>query len=111
MSREFIDAIELGKNLEAENAFKTAITTKIGDSLENKRKEISKSFVGKYEDQMYLGLSPKMRDAIDQIFKVMDSKPSEFLNTFDKTIKDVSKKFKVKEKDLMGYFEREMLSI
>jgi hypothetical protein len=51
MSREFIDAIELGKNLEAENAFKTAITTKIGDSLENKRKEISKNFVGKYEDQ------------------------------------------------------------
>ena len=59
----------------------------------------------------YKRLSPKMRDAIDQIFKVMDSKPSEFLNTFDKTIKDVSKKFKVKEKDLMGYFEREMLSI
>ncbi len=51
MSREFIDAIELGKNLEAENAFKAAITTKIGDSLENKRKEISKNFVGKYEDQ------------------------------------------------------------
>ena len=51
MSREFIDAIELGKNLEAENVFKTAITTKIGDSLENKRKEISKNFVGKYEDQ------------------------------------------------------------
>ena len=51
MSREFIDAIELGKNLEAENAFKTAITAKVGDSLENKRKEISKSFVGKYEDQ------------------------------------------------------------
>ena len=51
MSREFIDAVELGKNLEAENAFKTATTTKIGDSLENKRKEISKSFVGKYEDQ------------------------------------------------------------
>lgn len=59
----------------------------------------------------YKKLSPKMREAIDQIFKVMDSKPSEFLNTFDKTIKDVSKKFKVKEKDLMGYFEREMLSI
>ena len=59
----------------------------------------------------YHKLSPKMRDAVNQIFKVMDSKPSEFLNTFDKTIKDVSKKFKVKEKDLMGYFEREMLSI
>ncbi len=52
-----------------------------------------------------------MRDAVDQIFGIMDSKPSEFLNTFDKTIKDVSKKYKVREKDLMNYFEQEMLSI
>ena len=59
----------------------------------------------------YKKLSPKMKKAVDEIFKVMDAKPSDFLNTFDKTIKDVSKKFKVKEKDLMGYFEREMLSI
>jgi len=41
----------------------------------------------------------------------MDSKPSDFLNTFEKTIKDVSKKFKVSEKDLMNYFEKEMLAI
>jgi|TARA_B110000967_G_C18858347_1_gene548492 hypothetical protein len=83
---------------------------------------VSRNFEGVYntavfekdehrKSKEYKRLSPKMRDAIDQIFKVMDSKPSEFLNTFDKTIKDVSKKFKVKEKDLMGYFEREMLSI
>ncbi len=87
-----------------------------------KIKMISRNFEGVYntavfekdehrKSKEYKRLSPKMRDAIDQIFKVMDSKPSEFLNTFDKTIKDVSKKFKVKEKDLMGYFEREMLSI
>ena len=59
----------------------------------------------------YKKLSPKMRDAVDSIFKIMDSKPSDFLNTFEKTIKDVSKKFKVTEKDLMNYFEKEMLSI
>ena len=59
----------------------------------------------------YKKLSPKMKDAIDSIFKKMDSKPSEFLNTFEKTIKDVSKKFKVSEKDVMNYFEKEMLSI
>jgi len=41
----------------------------------------------------------------------MDSKPSDFLNSFEKTIKDVSKRFKVSEKDLMSYFEREMLNI
>jgi len=52
-----------------------------------------------------------MKGAVDQIFKKMDSKPSDFLNTFDKTIKDVSKSFKVREKELMNYFEKEMLSI
>ena len=59
----------------------------------------------------YKKLSPKMRDAVDEIFKKMDSKPSDFLNTFEKTIREVSKKFKVSEKELMNYFEKEMLSI
>jgi predicted solute-binding protein len=52
-----------------------------------------------------------MKDAVDQIFKIMDDKPSDFLNTFEKTIQNIAKKFKVPEKDLMKYFEREMLSI
>ena len=30
----------------------------------------------------YRKLSPKMRKAVDSIFKIMDSKPSDFLNTF-----------------------------
>ena len=30
----------------------------------------------------YKKLSPKMRSAVDGIFKVMDDKPSNFLNTF-----------------------------
>ena len=59
----------------------------------------------------YKKLSPKMKDAVDQIFKKMDSKPSDFLNSFEKTIKDVSKKHKVTEKELLDYFEKEMLSI
>ena len=58
----------------------------------------------------YKKLSPKMRDAVDDIFKKMDSKPSDFLNTFEKTINQVSKKYKVPEKELMGYFEKEMLA-
>lgn len=59
----------------------------------------------------YKRLSPKMKSAVDDIFKKMDSKPSDFLNTFDKTIKQVSKQYKVPEKELMGYFEKEMLTI
>ena len=59
----------------------------------------------------YKRLSPKMKNAVDDIFRKMDSKPSDFLNTFDKTINSVSKKFKVPPKKLMDYFEAEVLSI
>ena len=82
---------------------------------------MSKTFVGVYntviekdehkKSKQYKKLSPKMKDAVDQIFGIMDDKPSDFLNTFEKTIKDVSKKFKVPEKKVMNYFEQEMLSI
>ena len=59
----------------------------------------------------YKKLTPKMKGAVDDIFKIMDAKPSDFLNTFEKTIKDISKKKKVREKDLLSYFEKEVLSI
>ena len=59
----------------------------------------------------YKKLSPKMKDVVDDIFKKMDSKPQDFLNTFEKTIKQVSKRYRVPEKELMGYFEKEMLTI
>ena len=82
---------------------------------------MSQSFEGVYtsviekdehkKSRQYKKLSPKMKDAVDLIFRIIDSKPSDFLNTFEKTIKDVSKKFKVAEKDLMHYFEKEMLAI
>ena len=42
-SKEFVDAIANNNNLEAEDAFKSAMQTKIGDALETKRKEISKT--------------------------------------------------------------------
>ena len=58
----------------------------------------------------YKKLSPKMKGAVDDIFSKMDSKPSDFLNTFEKTINQVSKKYKVPENELMGYFEKEMLT-
>ena len=57
----------------------------------------------------YKKLSPAMRKAEDHIFGVMDAKPSDFLNSFEKTIKDAARKFKVRENELMKYFEREML--
>ena len=63
------------------------------------------------KSKQYKKLSPKMKNAVDQIFGIMDAKPSDFLNTFERTIREVSKKFRVSEKELMNYFEKEMLSI
>ena len=52
----------------------------------------------------YIKLSPKMRDAVDDIFKKMDSKPQDFLNTFEKTIQQISKKYRVSRKRTHGIF-------
>ena len=45
MSREFVDAIVAGNNIEAEKVFTQSIATKVGDNLEVKRKELSNTFV------------------------------------------------------------------
>ena len=52
-----------------------------------------------------------MRNAVDDIFKKMDSKPSDFLNSFEKSVKEISRKYKVSDKDMMKYFEKEVLTI
>ena len=59
----------------------------------------------------YKKLNPKMRMAVDDIFKKMDSKPSDFLNSFEKSVKEISRKYKVSDKDMMKYFEKEVLTI
>ena len=76
--------------------------------------QLKKELPEKDEHKMskeYKKLSPKMKNAVDAIFKEMETKPSDFLNTFDKTITKVSKEFKVPPKKLMDYFEAEVLSI
>jgi hypothetical protein len=45
MSNEFVNAMQQGNNIEAENAFKTALQDKIGNALEMKRKEVANNFV------------------------------------------------------------------
>ncbi len=63
------------------------------------------------KSKQYKRLSPKMKDAVDELFKKMDAKPSDFLNSFERNIKDVAKKYRVPDKELIGYFEKEMLAI
>ena len=44
-SREFVDMLASGNNVEAEDAFKHAISHKVSDALEDRRKELAASFV------------------------------------------------------------------
>ena len=59
----------------------------------------------------YKKLSPKLKKVIDEVFAAMEKNPSDFLSTFDKTVSNVAKKHGVKEKDIMSYFDKEMLTI
>ena len=45
MSREIIDALANGDNLSAENEFKNAVSQKVGDALELKRKEVAGTMI------------------------------------------------------------------
>ena len=45
MSREFVDALVDGNNIEAEKVFTQGMAAKVGDALETKRKQISNTFV------------------------------------------------------------------
>jgi hypothetical protein len=43
-AKEFVDAISDNKNLDAEDAFKSAMSQKVGNALETKRKDLSKNY-------------------------------------------------------------------
>ena len=45
MSDDFVNALHNGSNIEAEDAFKSAMQDKVGAALETKRKEVANSFV------------------------------------------------------------------
>tara|TARA_Y100001938_G_C8017326_1_gene393300 strand:+ start:654 stop:824 length:171 start_codon:yes stop_codon:yes gene_type:complete len=44
-SKEFVDMVVDGNNVEAEGAFQHAISHKVSDALEGRRKELAASFV------------------------------------------------------------------
>ena len=47
-SKDFVNALSRNSNLDAEDAFKSAIGNKVTDALETKRQELAKGFVNKH---------------------------------------------------------------
>ena len=47
-SKDFVDALAKGSNLDAEDAFKNAVGEKVQNKLETKRQELAKGFVNNH---------------------------------------------------------------
>ena len=47
-SKDFVDALRRGSNLDAEDAFKSAVGQKVQNKLETKRQELAKGFVNNH---------------------------------------------------------------
>ena len=61
MSKEFVNAISKGENLSAQDAFKTAMMQKVGDTLEKEREVVAKTFVASRQD-----LTPEEEESLAQ---------------------------------------------
>ena len=66
MSREFVDAIVDGNNIGAEEVFKTTVGAKVGDALENRRKEMAQSMFkaqqGEFDEAPHNEPKPEIAD-------------------------------------------------
>ena len=60
--------------------------------------------------RQYNKLTPKMKRAVDMIFKAAD-KDADVISDFEKNVNTASKKFGVSKQDLMTYFDKETLTI
>ena len=66
MSKEIIDAIASGDNLDAETHFKNALSQRVGDALEKKREEVNyyEVYLKKKRNIFYIENVNKIRPAL-----------------------------------------------
>jgi len=51
MSKELVNALNSGDNIEAEKIFNGELATKVGDALELRRRDMAKTFVKSMENE------------------------------------------------------------
>lgn len=62
------------------------------------------------KSRQYNKLSPKVKRAVDLVYKSIDTDKDAVLN-FEKNVEAASKKIGVKVSDIMNYFDKETLTI
>ena len=60
--------------------------------------------------RQYNKLTPKMKRAVDMVFRVAD-KDADVIANFEKNVDTAAKQFGVRKQDLMKYFDKETLTI
>ena len=60
--------------------------------------------------RQYNKLSPRMKRAVDMVFKAAD-KDADVIANLEKNVSAAANKFGVKKQDLMKYFDKETLTI
>ena len=60
--------------------------------------------------RQYNKLTPKMKRAVDMIFRAAD-KDADVIANFEKNVDTAAKQYGVNKKDLMNYFDKETLTI
>ena len=56
---------------------------------------------------VYKKLAPKNKQAVDDVYAQLEKTPGRVLMNFSKVMKDVTKKYKVQQKDIETYFKKE----
>jgi AraC-like DNA-binding protein len=79
-------------------------------TLSNFKEEIITDGNDYKRTRQYNKLSPRMKRAVDQIFRNADD-DADVIADFELNVKKAAEKFKVKISDLMRYFDKETLTI
>ena len=118
-TKKFVNSLEKGDNKQAGTDIKNALADKVSGALDDAKVDVAKSvFTGQQgvetndykRTRQYNKLSPRMKRAVDMVFKAAD-KDADVIANFEKNVSAAANKFGVKKQDLMKYFDKETLTI
>ena len=61
------------------------------------------------DSKAYSDLSPNMKDAVKDVFKLLDNKVGNIVERFDNTIKEVAALHNLTTKQIEDYFDKEVI--
>ena len=60
------------------------------------------------DSKSYNELSPKMKEAIKELYRLIESEQSDILTRFDGAIEKITASYNIKKEDIHKYFDKEV---